>query len=127
MDVSQYFGKEWPFMKTVHSEVAGDIKVENRPSKIISSYSYLDLAHKREVIDYGYECAKAFGSGNHGPRMLCGSLSIYEKFEKLLAEFFKKEHALSFSSGYLACVSVITGLARKGDILLMDKLCHNSL
>ena len=59
--------------------------------------------------------------------MLCGNLAIHEEFEKKLANFFKKEHALAFSSGYLACVSVITGLARKGDLILMDKLCHNSL
>jgi 7-keto-8-aminopelargonate synthetase-like enzyme len=59
--------------------------------------------------------------------MLCGNLAIHEEFEKKLGQFFRKENALCFSSGYLACVSVITGIARKGDLILMDKLCHNSL
>lgn len=59
--------------------------------------------------------------------MLCGNLEVHEEFERRLGKFFGKEHALAFSSGFLACMSVITGIARKGDIVLMDKLCHNSL
>ena len=59
--------------------------------------------------------------------MLCGNLDIHEQFEIKLAKFLGKEHALAFSSGYLACMSVITGIARKGDLIIMDKLCHNSL
>jgi len=44
-----------------------------------------------------------------------------------LAKFLNKENALVFSSGYLACMSCVAGVARKGDMLLMDKLCHASL
>lgn len=85
------------------------------------------MSHEKEVVDFAIEYAKLYGTGNHGPRMLCGNLDIHEQFEKKLSSFFKKDHALVFSSGYLACMSVLTGLARKGDVLLMDKLCHNSL
>jgi 8-amino-7-oxononanoate synthase len=79
------------------------------------------------VIESAVEAARHYGTGNHGPRMLCGNLEIHEQFEKKIAEFFSKENGLVFSSGYLACVSVITGIARKGDLLVMDRFCHNSL
>lgn len=59
--------------------------------------------------------------------MLCGNLEILEDLEEKISKFFSKEHALVFSSGYLACMSTIAGIARKGDLLLMDKLCHASL
>ena len=59
--------------------------------------------------------------------MLTGNLEIHEIFEKNLAKFLGKEDALVFSSGYLACVSCIQGLATKKDLVVMDKLCHNSL
>ena len=59
--------------------------------------------------------------------MLTGNLEIHEIFEKNLAKFLGKEDALVFSSGYLACVSCIQGLATKKDLIVMDKLCHNSL
>ena len=61
----------------------------------------------KEVIDYACSCARAYGTGNHGPRMLVGNLEIHEKFERKMADFFKKEHCLALSSGYLACVSSI--------------------
>ena len=65
------------------------------------------MAHRNDVIEYGIECARAYGTGNHGPRMLVGNLELHVKFEKLLAKFFGTEHCLVLSSGYLACVSAI--------------------
>jgi 7-keto-8-aminopelargonate synthetase-like enzyme len=127
LDVRAHFDEKWPFMKVITSEKAGHVHHNDLPVTMISSYSYLDFAHDPEVIEAGVVAARMYGTGNHGPRMLCGNLGIHEIFEKKLAAFFRKENALAFSSGYLACMSVITGVARKGDILLMDRLCHNSL
>jgi 7-keto-8-aminopelargonate synthetase-like enzyme len=105
----------------------GVLSIKGKEIEVVSSYSYLDFSHDKEVLDYAIEEARNYGTGNHGPRMLCGNLEIHEILEKKLAAFFNKEHALVFSSGYLACMSVLTGIARPGDVLLMDKLCHNSL
>jgi len=73
------------------------------------------------------EASKLYSAGNHGPRMLCGNLEILEELEVVISNFFKRDSALVFSSGYLACMSAIAGLVRKNDFLLMDKLCHASL
>jgi 8-amino-7-oxononanoate synthase len=120
-------GDKWPYMKTVKANTERELSIAGKSINCISSYSYLDLSSDPEVTKAAIEAAKSYGTGNNGPRMLCGNLDIHEEFEKKLAKFLGKEHALVFSSGYLACMSVITGLARKGDVILMDKMCHNSL
>ena len=52
------FGKDdWPFMMQQRSDKAGDIYVNNKPVKHISSYSYLDLAHREDVIEAGCQAA----------------------------------------------------------------------
>jgi len=59
--------------------------------------------------------------------MLCGNLEILEILEQKISNFYQRESALVFSSGYLACMSAIAGFARQGDLILMDKLTHASL
>jgi 7-keto-8-aminopelargonate synthetase-like enzyme len=58
------------------------------------------------VQNAAIEAAKEFASGNHGPRMLGGNIEILIKLEATISKFFNKEHAITCSSGYLACMSV---------------------
>lgn len=68
-------------MKCMNSEVGGQISIAEKPVKVISSYSYLSLNNEPEMIEYGCEMARKYGTGNHGPRLLCGNLEIHEIFE----------------------------------------------
>jgi len=127
LDLIENFGKKYPFMNMIKDTRNEKIWVEGTPMKCISSYSYLSLTEDERVQNFALEQAKKYSTGNHGPRMLCGNLVILEDLEKDLARFFNREAALVFSSGYLACMSAIAGIASKNDFIIMDKLCHASL
>ena len=127
IDIKNYFGEKWPFMVPVKNTRNPEVTVRDKKVKCISSYSYLDLCRDQRVQNEAINSANLYSTGNHGPRMLCGNLEILENLEKRLAKFYGKESALVFSSGYLACMSTLAGIARKKDMLLMDKLCHASL
>lgn len=126
-EIKDHFGKKWPFMVKIKDTRNEKITVEGKPCTCISSYNYLDLGRNEEIQKASIEAANAYSSGNHGPRMLCGNLQILEDLEAKISKFLNKEAALVFSSGFLACMSTISGIARKGDLLLMDKLNHASL
>jgi len=126
-DVKDHLNQAWPFMIPVKNTREKLVTAKGIQAKCISSYSYLDLCRDERVQEEAIKAARAYSTGNHGPRMLCGNLEILENLEVRISSFFKKESALVFSSGYLACMSAIAGVARKGDLLLMDKLCHASL
>ena len=126
-DIKEHYGEKWPFMVKVRDTRNRKITVSGKPMTCISSYNYLDLGRDERVNQAAIDAANAYSTGNHGPRMLCGNLEILEQLEKKIASFFKRDAALAFSSGYLACMSAIAGIARKGDLLLMDRLCHASL
>jgi len=119
--------EQWPYMIPVCNTREKLVSVRGKDVKCISSYAYLDLGRDERVQEEAIKAARAYSTGNHGPRMLCGNLEILEKLETRIAAFFKREGALVFSSGYLACMSAIAGYVRKGDLLLMDKLSHASL
>ncbi len=126
-DIAKFYGKDWPYMVQIRDTKALKPIVEGNPVKCISSYAYLDLGRDERVQEAAIDSAREYSTGNHGPRMLCGNLEILEDLEKTIAKFFKRDAALVFSSGYLACMSVIAGLVRKNDLLLMDRLNHASL
>lgn len=126
-EVKNYLGEKWPYMIPVSNTREKMVSVKGKDMKCISSYAYLDLGRDERVQEEAIKAARAYSTGNHGPRMLCGNLEILEKLEERIAAFFKRESALVFSSGYLACMSSIAGYVRKGDLLLMDKLSHASL
>ena len=49
------------------------------------------------------------------------------KLEEKLAQFFRKEGALTFSTGYQTNLGIISSLAGKDDVLVIDKLDHASI
>lgn len=126
-DIKDHFGDKWPFMKKVCNTRNEMLTVEGKPCRCISSYNYLDLGRDESIQKAAMEAAQAYSTGNHGPRMLCGNLQILEDLEVQISKFFKKDSSLVFSSGYLACMSTVAGIAKKGDLLLMDKYSHASL
>jgi len=127
IDVQNHLGENWPFMVPVKDTRDPKVTVKGKRVECISSYTYLDLAREERIQEAAIEAARRYSTGNHGPRMLCGNLEILEQLEEKIAKFFRRESALVFSSGYLACMSTIAGVARKGDLLLMDRLSHASL
>lgn len=88
---------------------------------------YLGISRHPRVIQAAKECLEDFGVGAGAARLISGTTEFHQKLEQELALFRKKGKALVFSAGYLANVGVLTALAGKGDLVVMDKLCHASL
>ncbi len=66
-------------------------------------------------------------TGSGAARLITGNHPLHEQLEKQLAHFFQRDAALLFSTGYVANVAVIQALARRGDHIVQDRLCHASL
>jgi 7-keto-8-aminopelargonate synthetase-like enzyme len=128
LDIKRFFQKTWPFMWDVKNTKDTKILVQNQYlCDTFSSYSYLDLVRDQEVQEFAIDCARAYASGNHGPRMLGGNTQILLECELALSRFVNKERTLTCSSGYLAAMSAVAALAKKGDIIFADQYCHASL
>jgi len=52
---------------------------------------------------------------------------VHEELERRLAEFFKAEAALTFTTGFLGMLAVLSALAGRRDILYLDRENHASL
>ena len=94
---------------------------------MLGSNNYLGLADEPELIEAAVAATRVYGVGCGGPPLLNGTTSLHRELEERLADFKNCESAMLFSSGYAANVGWLTGLMRRGDILVYDEQSHASL
>ena len=109
--------------------------VDQRELNTFCSNDYLGLANHPELVAAIAEGAKRYGVGSGASHLISGHSIAHDLLEKKLATFesayIPNARALFFSTGYLANMTAITGLARlagQGDTSIYSaKLNHASL
>lgn len=91
------------------------------------SNDYLGLAHHPEVLERSIEYTRRYGAGSSSSRLVSGSLEIHHRLEEKIAKLYERESALLFGSGFQANLTILPALTGRNDVILADKLCHNSL
>jgi len=92
-----------------------------------SSNDYLGLA-TNEGLKAAYQShIGRLGGGSGASRLVCGTMAAHLDLEEKIASLKQTEAALTFSSGFAAATGTLPALCRKGDVLILDKLCHASL
>ncbi len=114
-----------------------DIKatIEGKQLKTFCSNDYLGLANHPDLVNALAQGSKKYGVGSGASHLISGHSVAHELLETKLASFQEKHipkvRALFFSTGYLANLAAITGLARlaqPGNLsIYSSKLNHASL
>jgi 8-amino-7-oxononanoate synthase len=117
----------YPFFRVVCSEQTPEVIVDGKKMVMLGSNNYLGLTSHPKVKEAAIEAIKRYGSGCAGSRLLNGTLDIHVELEEKLASFFRKEAALTFSTGYQTNLGIISAIAAKGDVVVIDKLDHASI
>jgi 8-amino-7-oxononanoate synthase len=117
----------YPYFRVMESEQDPEVIVQGKKMIMLGSNNYLGLTSHPKVKEAAVEAIKKYGSGCAGSRFLNGTLDIHVELEKKLASFFRKEAALTFSTGYQTNLGIISSLAGKDDVVVIDKLDHASI
>ncbi len=117
----------YPYFKPISESEDTLVVIEGQKKVMMGSNNYLGLTHHPRVLEAAKAALERYGSGCTGSRFLNGTLDLHERLEARLAEFFGKESALVFSTGYQANLGLISGIVDRNDVVLMDKLDHASI
>lgn len=117
----------YPYFRVVESEQNPEVIVEGKKMIMLGSNNYLGLTSHPKVKEAAIAAIKKYGSGCAGSRFLNGTLDIHVKLEEKLASFFRKDGALTFSTGYQTNLGIISSIAGKDDVVVIDKLDHASI
>lgn len=93
----------------------------------LASNDYLGLATNKTLFTNAYE--KVLKEQFHSPKasmLVNGYSKIHKEFEDKLKELHNFEDSIIVGSGFLANISMIEALVRKGDVLFIDEEYHAS-
>jgi len=106
---------------------ATEVVIRGRRTLMLGSNNYLGLTFHPEVLAAARDAVDRYGVGTTGSRAANGTLAIHTALEHDLAAHFDKRHAIVFTTGYQANLSVVSGLCRTGDVLFVDADSHASI
>jgi 8-amino-7-oxononanoate synthase len=122
-------------LRVTQSPCDTKVTIGDKQLRAFCSNDYLGLANHPDLVNALADGGKKYGVGSGASHLISGHSAAHELLEKKLASFQEKHvpkaRALFFSTGYLANLTAITGLARlaqRGDLSIYSaKLNHASL
>ncbi len=115
--------------RLVTTERPNAVTAEQADAALVSfsCNDYLGLSHHPDVVAASIEATRRYGVGAGSARLVNGNHPLYAELERKLAALKGTEDAVVFGSGYLANVGVIPAIVGRGDLILLDALCHSCL
>jgi 8-amino-7-oxononanoate synthase len=113
----------YPYFRVIQSAQDPEVVIDGKKMIMVGSNNYLGLTNHPKVKEASLAAINKYGSGCAGSRFLNGTLDMEEK----LASFIRKEAALIFSTGFQVNLGVISALAGKDDLIIIDKMDHASI
>ena len=103
------------------------VLVRGREMGMFASYSYLGLIGHPKINAAAKAAIDKYGTGTHGVRSLAGTLELHVELEQTIADFKHAEAAITYSSGYVTNLTVVSTLVGRHDYVFSDKLNHASI
>lgn len=117
----------YPYFHALETGQDTEVVIEGIKTVMVGSNNYLGLTSDPRVKKAAIEAVEKFGSGCSGSRFLNGTLTLHLELEKKLAEFVRKDAALTFSTGYQTNLGIVTAIVGRSDYILCDSENHASI
>jgi len=116
--------------RIVDSAQGARLSIDGRAVLAFASNDYLGLANAPEVATAARDAIAHWGVGAGASHLIVGHAQPHAALEDALAAYVAPcdgARALTFSSGYLANLAILTALASRNDVIFADRLNHACL
>jgi 8-amino-7-oxononanoate synthase len=118
---------QWRERLLLQSKQSAELVLHDSQLINFSSNDYLGLASNLSTIESVHQQLDSLGVGSGASHLVSGHHQIHQSLEIEVAEFLKRDSAVTFSTGYMANLGILQSLAKKGELIIADKLNHASL
>ncbi len=105
----------------------GRVEIGGRRVIDLASNDYLGLSNHPEIKRASIEAIERWGCSSRASRLMSGSLAIFDRLERAVANFQGTDDAICLGNGYIANSTIIPALVGKKDVIFMDRSCHASM
>jgi 8-amino-7-oxononanoate synthase len=114
----------YSFFRVIESAQDPEVVLNGRRMIMLGSNNYLGLTNDPRVKEAAIDAVRKYGSGCAGSRFLNGTLDLHVRLEERLAEFMRRDAAITFATGFQVNLGAISCLVSKGDVVYLDKQDH---
>jgi 8-amino-7-oxononanoate synthase len=117
----------YPYFTEIEKVEGNHVWVGGKKILMVGSNNYLGLFDDAKIKAAAIAAVEQYGTSTCGSRFLNGTYSLHVELEKKLAQFMGKEEALTFSTGMQTNLGVISALAGRNDVIVLDRMVHASI
>ena len=117
----------YPYFTPIESAQDHRVIIDGKEYIMIGSNGYLGLAADPRMKEAAIKAVEKYGVTCSGSRFLNGTLDLHVQLEHDLAEFYEKDASIVFSTGFQTNLGIVSALAGKDDILIIDRYDHASI
>jgi 8-amino-7-oxononanoate synthase len=113
----------------VIEETLGPVEtvIDGRRTLMFGTNSYLGLNFHPDCIRAATAATAEHGTGSTASRVAAGNHRLHVELENAVAAFHRAQHAVVFSTGYMANLGTLSALSREGDVIFVDSHSHASI
>ena len=98
-----------------------------RPMVLLGTNNYLGFTFNSACVRAATEATRKWGTGTTGSRIANGTYGGHAELERELSEFLGVSDTVVFSTGFQANLGVLSTVAGRDDVLLIDGDSHASI
>jgi 8-amino-7-oxononanoate synthase len=118
----------YPFFRPLDLNDGPEAVINGKRVIMLGSNNYLGLTTHPKVREAAKTAIDRFGTSMTGSRLVNGSMKLHEEFETKIANWFDKESALVFTTGYQVNLATCAALlSNKSSVAVIDRNVHASL
>ena len=117
----------YPYFNALSTAQDTEVTIDGKRTIMLGSNNYMGMTNDARTIQAAKDALDKFGTGCSGSRFLNGTLTLHEELESELAEFFGKEQAITFSTGFQTNLGIVSALAGRNTYIIGDAENHASL
>ena len=118
----------YPYFKPFDYHDGPEAVMDGKRVTMFGSNNYLGLTTHPRVREAAVSAIGTFGTSMTGSRFVNGSIKLHGEFEEKIADFYGKESALVFTTGYQVNLAVCSALLRDENcVAVVDRSVHASI
>ncbi len=117
----------YPYFHALETGQDTEVVMSGKNIIMLGSNNYMGLVSDERLKKAAIAAVEKLGTGCSGSRFLNGTLVLHEELEREFAEFFHKDAALTFSTGFQTNLGAISGVVGRHDYIINDSENHASI
>lgn len=117
----------YPYFRALESRQDVEVIMEGKRRIMLGSNNYLGLTVQPEIIEAGVKTIEQYGTGCSGSRFLNGTLKLHYELEDELKAFLRKEDCITFPTGFMSNLGIISSVVGRHDYMILDREDHASI